>query len=80
MGLLMLWEKFRAWIMTGAAVLASALAIYAYGRKSGAEAEGEKRDESDRKQARKIEDAADDARRNDGDAIDRLRKHGRLRD
>lgn len=75
-----LWVKFRAYVVSIAGVFASVLAIYAFGRAKGAQKEGDRRDAADRKQSRKVEDAADQARTSDiGDPAEFLRKRGRVR-
>ena len=78
-----IWLKFKGWIIAVAGVVGSALMIYAYGRHRGSEDTEIEIQRADYEKARKIEDAADRARRADGDnvpAIDRLQRYGRLRD
>lgn len=75
--------KAQKWFLTVAGVIGSALMIYAYGRHRGAEDLEIKMERADHDKAQKIEDAADRARRADGDnvpAVDRLSKYKRLRD
>lgn len=75
--------KFQNWIIAVAGVIGSALMIYAYGRHRGSEDTENEIQRADYEKARKIEDAADRARRADGDnvpAIERLQRYGRLRD
>jgi hypothetical protein len=75
-----IWLRFKAYIIGLVAVFTAALSIYLIGRSHGGQAESEARDESDRKQARKIEDSADNARTITGDPVNRLRDKGRIRD
>ena len=80
MGLL---TRFHNWFLAVAGVIGSALAIYAYGRHRGSEDTEIEMERADHAKARKVEDAADRARRADGDnllPIDRLRKYKKLRD
>jgi hypothetical protein len=74
-----IWLKFKAYIIGLGAIIGAALSIYLVGRSHGGQAESEARDESDRKQARKIEDSADNARTITGDPVERLRDTGRIR-
>lgn len=76
-------EKAQKWVLSVAGVVTAVFGIYLYGRQQGSLREAQKAAEKDRQNARIIEDAADRARRADGDnipAIERLRKHKRLRD
>jgi len=75
-----IWLKFKAYIIGFVSIVGAALSIYFVGRSHGGQAESEARDESDRKQARKIEDNADTARSITGDPVKRLRDKGRIRD
>jgi len=75
-----IWLRFKAYIIGLGAIIGAALSIYLVGRSHGGQAESEARDESDRKQARKIEDSADNARNITGDPVERLRDTGRIRD
>ena len=82
-----IWEsvidKTYKWILSVAGIVTAVFGIYLYGRQQGSLKEAQKAAEKDQENARRIEDAADRARRVDGDnlpAIDRLRKHNRLRD
>jgi len=78
-----IWLRFKAYIIGLIGLIASVLAIYAYGRKDGADATKIALDKVDRKQARTIEDIADEIRKVDGNnatAIERLRSANRLRD
>ena len=79
----MIWTRFHAWIMSLAGVLASGLAIYAYGRSTGKQDTKDKIERADYAKSRQIQDAADRARRAEGgglSAADRLRKYRKLRD
>lgn len=78
-----IWLKFKAWIIAVIAAISAVIGIYFYGRKSGAVQEAQRQRENDLDTARKVEDAADRARRFDGDNVDpveRLRQYKRLRD
>jgi hypothetical protein len=75
-----IWLRFKAYIIGLGAIIGAALSIYLVGRSHGGQAESGARDESDRKQARKIEDSADNARTITGDPVNRLRDKGRIRD
>jgi hypothetical protein len=75
-----IWLSVRKWVIGAAAAISAVVGIYLYGRSSGALREAQKAAEKDRKNARRIEDAADKARTVDGDPVERLRKHKQLRD
>jgi hypothetical protein len=78
-----IWLRFREWIIAVGAAMAALVGIYMYGKHSGSLKEMQRQMEKDRDTARKIEDAADRARRSDGDNVDpveRLRQYKRLRD
>jgi len=72
--------RFQSWIVGVLAAFSAAVGIYLYGRQQGSLREAQKAAERDRQNARRVEDAADKARTNTGDAVDRLRQHGKLRD
>ena len=73
--------KVKGWVIAVGAGIAAAIGIYLYGKHSGSLREMQRQAETDRKTARKVEDAADDARKRDiGDPVKRLRDSGRLRD
>jgi hypothetical protein len=78
-----IWLKFKGYIIAFVGAVLGALSIYFVGRSQGySDAEQDVR-EADNATARKIEDIADRVRRADGNnltAIERLRKHKRLRD
>jgi len=73
-------EKTQKWFLSVAGVITAVFGIYLYGSRQGALREAQKAAEKDRKNARRIEDVADKARTVDGDPVERLRKHGQLRD
>jgi UDP-N-acetylmuramoylalanine-D-glutamate ligase len=75
-----IWLKFKSYIIALVAALSAIVGVYLYGRSSGALREAQKAAQKDRHNARRVEDAADKARTVDGDPIERLRKHGKLRD
>jgi hypothetical protein len=75
-----IWLRFKFYILSIGAAIAAIFGIYFYGRKTGTAQEMERQTEADRKQARNIENAADNARDIDSDPIERLRKHKKLRD
>jgi len=78
-----IWLRFKAYIIGFGAALTAIFGVYLYGRSSGASDAKLKIERADNAQARKIEDAADRARKHDGDnvdAIERLRRAKRIRD
>ena len=78
-----IWLKFKAYIIALGALIVGVLAIYFSGKRDGVQNEFNRQSQIDNKQARKIEDAADRARKHDGDNVDdieRLRHAGKLRD
>jgi len=78
-----IWLKFKAYIIALGALIVGVIAIYFSGKRDGVQNEFNRQSQIDNKQARKIEDAADRARKHDGnnvDAIERLRRAGKLRD
>lgn len=78
-----IWLKLKKWVIGAAAAVAAVVGIYLYGRSSGSLRQKHKAAQDDRNTARRIEDAADRARRADGDntpAVERLRRANRLRD
>jgi hypothetical protein len=78
-----LWLKFKVYIIGLFGIIATMLSIYFVGKRSGVQNEFNRQSQIDNKQARKIEDAADRARKHHGDnvdAIERLRSAGKLRD
>jgi hypothetical protein len=78
-----IWLKLKGYIIAVMGVLSAIFGVYLYGRNSGKRDTRIEQERATVKQARKIEDAADRARRADGDnlpAIERLRRAKRLRD
>ena len=75
-----IWTSIKTWVISILAGFGGMVGVYFYGRKSGAMREAQRQTEVDHETARKVEDAADRARLIDGDVIDRLHKHGKLRD
>jgi hypothetical protein len=78
-----IWLKLKGYIIAVTGVLSAILGVYLYGRNSGKRDTRIEQERATVKQARKIEDAADRARRADGDnlpAIERLRRAKRIRD
>ena len=78
-----IWLRFKAYIIGLGALIVGVLAIYFSGKRDGVQNEFNRQSQIDNKQARKIEDAADRARKHHGDnvdAIERLRSAGKLRD
>lgn len=74
-------EKLGKWWVSLASIVTAAAGIYLYGRRAGSARAELKAAEADRKQARRVESAADQARNSDiGDPAEFLRKRGRLRD
>jgi hypothetical protein len=77
------WLKLKGYIIAVMGVLSAIFGVYLYGRNSGRRDTRIEQERATVKQARKIEDAADRARRADGDnvpAIERLRRYKKLRD
>lgn len=65
------------------ATIAAVFGVWFTGRRSGAANAERKAKDRDNERARQIEDAADQARANDGggaDPVERVRRHGRIRD
>jgi hypothetical protein len=78
-----IWLKFKAAILALGAGLAALFGVYLYGRSTGKQDTQIKQERANIKKSREIEDAADRARRADGDnvpAVERLRRAKRLRD
>ena len=78
-----IWLKFKAYILAFGAALTAIFGVYLYGRSSGASDAKLKIERADHANARKVEDAADRVRRNDGGGaspVERLRKYKKLRD
>lgn len=78
-----IWLKFKGYIVAVMGALMGLWGIYMYGRRTGSQDTQIRHDRANIKKSREIEDAADRARRADGDnlpAIERLRRANRLRD
>ena len=78
-----IWLKLKGYIVAVMGALSAILAIYMYGRRTGSQDTQIRHERANIKKSREIEDAADRARRSDGDnhtPIDRLRRYKRLRD
>lgn len=76
-----IWLKFKAWIIAIGAAIAAVIGIYFYGKRSGALGEMQRQVQADQDNARRIEDAADNARADRIDnAAEFLRQRGKLRD
>lgn len=73
-------DKAQKWLLSVIGIATAAVSIYLYGRNAGALRQAQKAEQKDRDNARKIEDAADSARTHAGDPVERLHKHGRIRD
>jgi hypothetical protein len=73
-------ESTNKLFLSVAGVITAVFGIYLYGSRQGALREAQKAAEKDRQNARKIENAADQARATDiGDPAEFLRKRGKLR-
>ena len=78
-----IWLKLKGYIVAVMGALSAILAIYMYGRRTGSRDTQIEHERANIKKSREIEDAADRARRADGNnitPIERLRKYKRLRD
>jgi hypothetical protein len=78
-----IWLKFKGYILAFGAGLTALFGVYLYGRSHGYSKAKTDAQKADNEQARKVEDAADRARRADGDnmpAVERLRRAKRIRD
>ena len=78
-----IWLKLKGYIVAVMAALTALFGVYLYGRNSGRKDTQIEHDRANIKKSREIEDAADKARRADGDnvpAVERLRRYKRLRD
>ena len=64
------WLKFKSCLIAIGAGVAAIIGIYFYGKRSGSLGEMQRQAEVDNENARKIEDAADNARQNRVDNID----------
>ena len=78
-----IWLKFKGYIIAFTGALMGLWGIYMYGRRTGSRDTQIEHERANIKKSREIEDAADRARRADGDnftPVERLRKYKRLRD
>ena len=78
-----IWLKFKGYIIAVMGALSAIFGIYMYGRHSGALDTQIEHERANIKKSREIEDAADRARRADGNnftSIERLRRYKRIRD
>jgi hypothetical protein len=78
-----IWLRFKAAILTLGAGLTALFGVYLYGRNRGSTDTKVKIERADHAKSKQIQDAADRARRADGDnlpAIERLRRANKLRD
>ena len=78
-----IWLKFKGYIIAFTGALMALWGIYMYGRRTGSQNTQIRHERANIKKSREIEDAADRARRSDGDnhtPIERLRRAKRLRD
>jgi hypothetical protein len=78
-----IWLRFKAAILTLGAGLTALFGVYLYGRNRGSTDTKVKIERADHAKSKQIQDAADRARRADGDnlpAIERLRRANRIRD
>jgi hypothetical protein len=76
-------EKTQKWFLSVAGVVTAVFGIYLYGRNRGSTDTKVKIERADHAKAKQVQDAADRARRADGDnlpPIERLRRAKRLRD
>jgi hypothetical protein len=78
-----IWLKLKVYIVAVMGALMALWGIYMYGRRTGSQDTQIRHERANIKKSREIEDAADRARRADGDnhtPIERLRRYKRLRD
>jgi hypothetical protein len=78
-----IWLRFKVYILAITGTLSALFGVYLYGRNRGSTDTKVKIERADHAKAKQIQDAADRARRADGDnlpAIERLRRAKRLRD
>ena len=78
-----IWLKLKGYIVVVTGALMGLWGIYLYGRRTGSSDTQIEHERANIKKSREIEDAADRARRSDGDnhtPIERLRRYKRLRD
>jgi hypothetical protein len=78
-----IWLKFKSYIIAFTGALMGLWGIYMYGRRTGSQDTQIEHERANIKKSREIENAADRARRADGDnytPIERLRRYKRIRD
>jgi len=78
-----IWLRFKVYILAITGTLSALFGVYLYGRNRGSTDTKVKIERADHAKAKQIQDAADRARRADGDnlpAIERLRRANRIRD
>jgi hypothetical protein len=78
-----IWGKIKVYILAITGTLSALFGVYLYGRNRGSTDTKVKIERADHAKAKQIQDAADRARRADGDnlpAIERLRRANRIRD
>jgi hypothetical protein len=78
-----IWLRFKVYILAITGTLSALFGVYLYGRNRGSTDTKVKIERADHAKSKQIQDAADRARRADGDnlpAIERLRRAKRLRD
>lgn len=78
-----IWLKFKGYIVAVMGALMGLWGIYMYGRRTGSRDTQIEHDRASVKKSMEIEDAADRARRADGNnftAVERLRRYKSIRD
>ena len=78
-----IWLKFKGYIIAFTGALMGLWGVYMYGRRTGSQDTQIEHERANIKKSREIENAADRARRADGDnytPIERLRRYKRIRD
>jgi hypothetical protein len=78
-----IWLRFKVYILAITSTLSALFGVYLYGRNRGSTDTKVKIERADHAKSKQIQDAADRARRADGDnlpAIERLRRANKLRD
>jgi len=78
-----IWLKFKSYIIAFTGALMGLWGVYMYGRRTGSQDTQIEHERANIKKSREIENAADRARRADGDnytPIERLRRYKRIRD
>lgn len=78
-----IWLKLKGYVIATVSALGVIWGIYMYGKRTGSQDTQIEHERANIKKSREIEDAADRARRADGNnhsPIERLRRYKRLRD